>query len=72
VLIAAGRAQEAAAGLSRSTDGGASWHRVAGPDLGVSFVGFESPTVGRVVTDGGRSIWTTTNAGKTWTEKVFG
>jgi hypothetical protein len=35
---------------------------LVGGDVG--FVGFESAQVGRVVADGGRSIWTTRDAGR--------
>jgi photosystem II stability/assembly factor-like uncharacterized protein len=37
----------------------------------VAFVGFESDRVGRVVTGGGRTIWTTRDAGETWTKVNF-
>jgi len=42
------------------------WNQV--PDISgeVTFVGFESTTVGRVVADGGRTIWTTRDAGASW------
>lgn len=60
VLVVAG------AGLSRSVDGGLSWQPVATVTGSVSFVGFESGTVGRAVT-GGSTIWTTRDAGQTWT-----
>jgi hypothetical protein len=55
--------------LYRSGDGGASWARVqhngVGP-LTASWIGFESPTEGRVV-EAGTTIWTTRDAGVTWT-----
>ncbi len=38
----------------------------------MSFLGFESPSVGRAVTDGGRTIWTTFDGGKTWSPFHFG
>jgi hypothetical protein len=40
------------------------------PDISgsVTFAGFESTTVGRVVSDGGRTIWTTRDGGATWHE----
>jgi hypothetical protein len=59
-------------GLSRSTDGGRSWVAVPGVAGAVSFVGFESDTVGRVVGDNGRAIWTTRDAGASWTKVSFG
>jgi photosystem II stability/assembly factor-like uncharacterized protein len=42
------------------------WNLV--PDISgqVTFIGFESTSVGRVVADGGRTIWTTRDAGVTW------
>jgi hypothetical protein len=58
--------------LARSTTGGRSWTPVAKVVGAMGFVGFESRDVGRVVTDRGRSIWTTRNAGRTWTEVSFG
>lgn len=58
-------------GLARSTDGGASWRTVPNVTGAVSFIGFESPQVGRAVTDGGRSIWTTRNGGATWSAVRF-
>ncbi|MDT4891971.1 MAG: Photosynthesis system assembly factor [Pseudonocardiales bacterium] len=55
--------------LYRSGDGGASWTRVqhngVGP-LTASWIGFESPTEGRVI-EAGTTIWTTHDAGVTWT-----
>lgn len=60
VLVAAG------AVARRSTNGGASWARIDDLAGTVSFLGFESKTVGRAVTDGGRTIWTTHDAGRTW------
>lgn len=65
VLVAGG------IGLSRSTDGGSSWVPVPGVTGEVAFVGFESDRVGRVVTGGGRTIWTTRDAGETWTKVNF-
>jgi photosystem II stability/assembly factor-like uncharacterized protein len=65
VLLATGHA------LARSTDGGNSWS--SGPHLisGVSFAGFESSQVGRVVAAHGTEIWTTRDGGRTWTEVPF-
>jgi len=58
----------------RSTDGGTTWTPVA--DLSkagnLAWAGFESTTVGRVLTDGGRTIWTTHDAGATWTPLTLG
>jgi len=52
--------------LYRSTDSGNSWTPV--PKLhDVTFVGFEDGHDGRAVADGGRTIWTTTDSGATWT-----
>lgn len=59
-LIFVGRA------VYRSIDGGTSWSRVlAASD--VVFVGFESPTTGRLVSDSGRRVWTTSDGGAHWT-----
>lgn len=58
-------------GAYRSTDGGASWQRIAQITGEVTFAGFESATLGRIVTDGGRTIWTTTDAGRHWTPFTF-
>lgn len=60
VLVVGGK------GLAVSTNGGASWTTPAQPTGTVTWLGFESNTVGRVVTDN-RTIWTTRNAGTTWT-----
>jgi photosystem II stability/assembly factor-like uncharacterized protein len=60
--------------LYRSGDGGRSWrpvqHYGQGP-LTASWIGFESATVGRAVSADGRTIWTTRNAGLTWTPHTF-
>jgi len=66
VLAAAGVAADGGRGVVVSHDGGATWRPVAQLRGGVDFIGFESPTVGRVVADGGRVIWTTRDAGRTW------
>jgi len=58
-------------GLSRSTDGGASWTGVGDVTGTVTFLGFESAQVGRCVTDGGRIVWTTTDGGLTWSAFTF-
>jgi photosystem II stability/assembly factor-like uncharacterized protein len=65
VLLAAGD------GLARSTDGGRTWHAVQGVSGQVSWLGFESPTVGRAVSATGGTIWTTRNGGRTWTAFHF-
>jgi photosystem II stability/assembly factor-like uncharacterized protein len=57
----------------RSTDGGRTWRRLhanggSGPAL-AHWIGFESATVGRA-TDG-RTIWTTRDAGLTWSAYTF-
>jgi photosystem II stability/assembly factor-like uncharacterized protein len=59
-------------GMTRSTDGGKSWHHVASVTGGIEFVGFESDTVGRAVSADGNTIWTTRDAGKTWQPATFG
>jgi hypothetical protein len=66
VLIAAGE------GLSRSTDSGRSWTPVPDVTGTVSYLGFESQAVGRAVANKGRTIWTTRDAGATWTPVTFG
>jgi photosystem II stability/assembly factor-like uncharacterized protein len=66
VLVTAGT------GLARSTDGGRTWHPVPSVTGKIGFVGFESKTVGRAVSSDGRTIWTTRDAGKTWTPAAFG
>lgn len=52
----------------RSTDGGRHFAKTAvGP---ASWLGFESTTVGRAVT-GDRTVWTTRDAGQTWTSVLL-
>lgn len=58
-------------GLARSTDGGATWRTPPDVTGAVSFIGFESRQVGRAVTDGGRTIWTTRDAGASWSAVRF-
>jgi photosystem II stability/assembly factor-like uncharacterized protein len=59
----------------RSTDGGQTWARLganAGSSPGVvSWFGFESTTVGRAISSDGRTVWTTLDAGKTWSKHTF-
>jgi photosystem II stability/assembly factor-like uncharacterized protein len=53
----------------RSTDGGRTWRRGDtrfGGDGSWVFAGFQSTSVGRVVAPGGRTIWTTRDAGAGW------
>jgi hypothetical protein len=59
-------------GLTRSADGGRTWHAVPSVTGPVGFVGFESDTVGRAVSADGTTIWTTRNGGATWTPMHFG
>jgi photosystem II stability/assembly factor-like uncharacterized protein len=63
----------AADALYRSTDSGTSWQVVldhpADPTLPPP--GFQSESVGRWLTDGGRDIWTTTDGGRSWTGLAF-
>jgi hypothetical protein len=57
-------------GTYRSTDGGRTWRKVGGTaPAGATWIGFESATEGRA-TDG-RTIWTTQDAGLTWTSYTF-
>lgn len=65
-VLGAGGAQQ----LAVSTNGGRSWATAPGVSGNVTFVGFESDTVGRVVTDG-NTIWTTRDAGVHWTPVTF-
>ncbi len=66
--------------LYRSTDGGAHWQRTDAGGHGpasVNFIGFESSSVGRVLgldsdgTVGSATVWTTTDAGASWTSSNF-
>jgi photosystem II stability/assembly factor-like uncharacterized protein len=67
VLLAAGGSH-----VYRSADGGASWQAVAGPTGKVTWVGFESTTVGRIVGGDGNTIWTTQDRGEHWTALPLG
>jgi photosystem II stability/assembly factor-like uncharacterized protein len=68
--------------LYRSTDGGNHWGRVdklpGGGPLAASFIGFETSTTGRVLEadagggPGSTRVWTTTDAGRSWTVHTFG
>ena len=56
--------------IYRSTDNGASWVPV--PQLkNVTFLGFESNAVGRAVGLSRRVVWTTTDAGASWSSTAF-
>ncbi len=59
----------------RSADGGVTFRRLGangGSSPGpANWIGFESPTVGRAVSDAGQAIWTTRDAGLTWTPHAF-
>jgi photosystem II stability/assembly factor-like uncharacterized protein len=50
---------------------GGRWQQVPTVTGAVTFAGFESPTVGRVVTDSGRRIWTTADGGRSWSSIEF-
>jgi photosystem II stability/assembly factor-like uncharacterized protein len=68
--------------LDRSTDGGRTWQRVdhqcgygCGP-IAATWIGFESPTVGRVLEPdanggGAHTLWTTRDGGATWKAYTF-
>ena len=66
--------------LYRSADGGRTWQRVQQNSVGpltASWIGFESTTVGRLVEQAAgpgsaTSIWTTHDAGLTWSSVTFG
>jgi hypothetical protein len=59
--------------LFRSDDAGDSWTAVLDLDVGAgaSWIGFESTTTGRVLSASGGTIWTTHDAGVTWTPQTF-
>ena len=63
--------------LYRSTDGGSHWQRVDAGPAAVGWIGFESSTVGRVLgldtadSIGSTTVWTTTDAGRSWTASDF-
>jgi photosystem II stability/assembly factor-like uncharacterized protein len=52
--------------LYRSTDAGSSWVRIKIVTGKVSVLSFVNATVGHAVTNGGRTIWTTHDAGRAW------
>lgn len=55
-------------GLYRSTDRGDSWQQVNEPMLGAArWLGFETTTDARVIDSTGTTVWTTHNAGASWT-----
>ncbi len=58
--------------LRRSADGGRTWQSVADIPGIVTFLGFENDQVGRMLVDGGRSVWTTRDAGRSWSEVAVG
>jgi len=61
-----------AADTYRSIDGGKTWHPLGSTGPGrVSWIGFENGSVGRAVSADSRTIWTTTDAGATWTGYTF-
>jgi photosystem II stability/assembly factor-like uncharacterized protein len=57
--------------LLRSGDDGRSWQRVSAVTGAPTWLGFETDTVGRVVTDSGDEIWTTRDGGVTWRASGF-
>ncbi|PZS26452.1 MAG: hypothetical protein DLM58_20695 [Pseudonocardiales bacterium] len=60
--------------LYRSGDSGRSWQRIYSVHLqgnAEPWLGFESATVGRLVSGDGSTIWTTRDAGLTWTAHTF-
>jgi photosystem II stability/assembly factor-like uncharacterized protein len=69
VLLAAGGSH-----VYRSTDGGRRWRRVTLRDLtgNVTWVGFESATVGHIVGGDDSTIWTTRDGGARWTAVHLG
>lgn len=65
VLVAAGTN-----GMMRSADGGKTWQSIADVPGNVTWLGFESPTVGRAVTNRD-TIWRTNDGGQTWRPLAF-
>lgn len=63
-----------AGGAYRSVDGGMSYSRLAdgsATPVGAQWIGFESATAGRALSEDGATIWTTRDAGLTWTRYTF-
>jgi len=67
--------------LYRSTNGGQHWQRTGSGGKGpgaASWIGFETPSVGRVLevsgagTEASGTMWTTTDAGGSWRASTFG
>jgi photosystem II stability/assembly factor-like uncharacterized protein len=60
--------------LERSVDHGRSWTAVAEDTTpgNAAFLGFENQRTGRWITGDGSVIWTTRDAGRTWTARAFG
>ncbi|HEX8092940.1 WD40/YVTN/BNR-like repeat-containing protein [Jatrophihabitans sp.] len=67
--------------LYRSTDGGQHWQRTGNGGKGpgaASWIGFENSSVGRVLevdgpgTAASGTVWTTTDAGRSWRANTFG
>lgn len=58
--------------LYRSADGGASFDAVPDGPRQVRWLGFESAKLGRALSEDGRTIWTTHDAGVTWSPYTFG
>jgi hypothetical protein len=58
--------------LYRSTDAGASFTAVPDVSGPPRWLGFESATLGRALSDDGRTIWTTRDAGASWSAYAFG
>jgi len=55
--------------LYRSTDAGNSFHAVR--QTRMRWIGFASPAVGHALAAGGTSLWSTNDAGATWTRSTF-
>jgi photosystem II stability/assembly factor-like uncharacterized protein len=56
----------------QSTDGGAHWTAHDHKLRNAQWIGFESRSLGRLVNNAGRTIWTTRDGGHTWTSFSFG
>jgi hypothetical protein len=75
VVVSRGTVLVSLNGLQRTADNGSHWQRVLAP---VSYLGFETPTVGRALTGdsttdaGSTMVWTTTDGGASWTSYTFG